>query len=130
MVGRISVRMIAKHIARELVEQDHARKRRQRIRKKRIDGELTLLEPELQEAELNPVVELGIGLPPLLRFKTKPEFEDIRTPVLVHAIASSRDSKRSRSGISMPKSLSSTAQTSCGFSRRRFSVWPPTTWIE
>ena len=66
MIGRELLGVAAEHVARELVEQDHAGERGQRVVEEGIDRELALLGPQLEEVLLDPLVELGPAAPPLL----------------------------------------------------------------
>src|SRR5438105_4494001 len=122
--------MAAEHIAGELIEQDHGGERGQRIGEERVNRQLALLDPQFQEVLADSVVKLGPAVPPLPRLEAEPEFENLGAPVVAHARVSRREIKRPGSGMSMPKSLSSTAQTSSGLPSRRFSLSPPRTWIE
>ena len=58
MIGRELLGMAAEHVARELVEQDHAGERGQRIAEEGFDRQLPLFDPELEEALLDLLVEL------------------------------------------------------------------------
>ena len=81
MIRRELLGGAAKHVARELVEQDHAGERGRADRRGSIDGQLALLRPELEEALLDPVIELRPAAPPLLWVEAEPEFEDLGSPV-------------------------------------------------
>src|SRR5215212_4378552 len=66
MISRELLRMAAKHVARELVEQDHAGERRQGIRKEGFYRKLALLRPQLEEALPDAVVDVRAALPPFV----------------------------------------------------------------
>ena len=87
MVGRELLGIAAKHVARKLVEQDRAGERGQGVAKESVDGELTLLRPQLEEALLDVMVERRPAAPPLLGIEPEPEFEDVAAPVAVGAHA-------------------------------------------
>src|SRR5437870_1247827 len=124
MIGRELVGMAAEHVARELVEQDHGGERGQGIVEEAADRKLALLRPQVEKLLLDPVVELGRAAPPVVIAQPEPESEEVGTPV-GHASAANRLMSASRSGIRMPNSVSSTAQTSAGLSSRRRSEGTP-----
>ena len=64
MIGRELLRIAAEHIARELVEQDDRRQRRQRIVEEGAHRQLALLRPKLLEALADLFIDRGIPAPP------------------------------------------------------------------
>jgi hypothetical protein len=85
LVGRELLGIATKHVAGELVEQDHAGERGQRIIEESVDRQLPLFGPQLEELLLDAVVELGRAVPPLVGAEPEPEFEDVGAPVAAHA---------------------------------------------
>src|SRR6476646_4928560 len=84
-IGRISVRVAAEHVARELVEQDHGGERRQRVGKERVRRKLALLGPELEEFLPDALIERFVPAPPFSAIEREPEFEDVAAPVRIQA---------------------------------------------
>src|SRR5690242_4621209 len=69
--------MATEHVARELVEQDHAGERALRIAEEMVRDILPFLLPERQEAVADLVIEGRIDLPPALRVLREPEIEEV-----------------------------------------------------
>src|SRR3954469_16781630 len=81
MVRSELLSMLTEHVARKLVEQDHACQSGERVIEEAFDGKLALLRPKLEEALPDPVIELRPAAPPLLFRESEPEFEDLGLPV-------------------------------------------------
>src|SRR3546814_5974018 len=80
MVGREAVGVIAKHVARELVEQDHHRQRFPRGAEEALSRLGALLPPKVLEPLADERVEAVVP-PPLYRRQPEPEIEDLVSPV-------------------------------------------------
>src|SRR6185503_17534112 len=77
--------MAAKHVARELVEQQHRGERLVGRAEEMLGHVLALLVPERLEPLPDLCVEFGIGLPPIVPAAREPEGKDRLDLILVHA---------------------------------------------
>src|SRR5215218_1014169 len=109
MVGRELLGIIAKHVARELVEQDHGRERGQRVGQESDDRKLALLRPQLQELLLDPMVERIVPPELLPVVEAEPEPQHIRSPIVQAAV---------------PPTVRPSMST-CGWPTPAATDWPP-----
>src|SRR3546814_504212 len=96
MVGREAVGVIAKHVARELVEQDHRRQRFPRGAEEALSRLGALLPPKVLEPLADERVEAVVP-PPLYRRQPEPEIEDLVSPVFHDHVTAHPSSSRAPS---------------------------------
>ena len=80
MIGGEAVGVVAEHVPRELVEQDHGGERLLGGAEEGLDRALPLLFPKLAEALGDLCIELRVSLPPLLWREAEPEVDDLLRP--------------------------------------------------